>query len=85
MNTISSAGRLRGVQNGIWTLDMQLKSDIPLSVKLMSYYLRMYYALQMQIYFRCELLGHQAVDCSADGMAQVNLFLEEDFPDVGCS
>ncbi|XP_069194004.1 BUB3-interacting and GLEBS motif-containing protein ZNF207-like [Procambarus clarkii] len=76
MNSLSS-GTYSGVKTNIRTLGMRLRSDIPCSVQLLGYYVRVLYARQPRTCFRCGLLGHQAAGCTAD---PVNLFREEDFP-----
>ncbi|XP_069176206.1 uncharacterized protein [Procambarus clarkii] len=59
---------------------MRLRADIPSSVRLMGYNVRVFYARQPRTCYRCGLLGHQAADCSAPAVVPVNLFSEEDFP-----
>ncbi|XP_069173316.1 uncharacterized protein [Procambarus clarkii] len=59
---------------------MRLRSDIPSSVRLLGYYVRVFYARQPRTCFRCGLFGYQAAGCTADPVAPVNLFREEDFP-----
>lgn len=79
VNTHSS-GRYAGRRTNIHTLGMRLRSDIPSSVRLMGYYVRVYYAWQPRTCFRCGLLGYQAAGCTAATVAPINLFREEDFP-----
>ncbi|XP_069156665.1 uncharacterized protein [Procambarus clarkii] len=79
VNTLSS-GRYAGRRTNVRTLGMRLRSDIPSSVRLLGYYVRVYYARQPRTCFWCGLLGHQAAGCDAAPIAQVNLFREEDFP-----
>ncbi|XP_069173590.1 uncharacterized protein [Procambarus clarkii] len=79
VNVVSSSP-LKGVRTNIRTLGMRLREDIPSSVRLMGYNVRVFYAHQPRTCYRCGLLGHQAADCSAPAVAPVNLFSEEDFP-----
>nr|XP_045610535.1 uncharacterized protein LOC123765814 isoform X1 [Procambarus clarkii]XP_045610536.1 uncharacterized protein LOC123765814 isoform X1 [Procambarus clarkii]XP_045610537.1 uncharacterized protein LOC123765814 isoform X1 [Procambarus clarkii] len=79
MNSLSS-GTYSGVKTNIRTLGMRLRSDIPSSIRLLGYYVRVFYARQPRTCFRCGLLGHQAAGCTADPVAPVNVFREEDFP-----
>nr|XP_045622653.1 uncharacterized protein LOC123773164 [Procambarus clarkii] len=75
-----TSGRLRGVLNGIRTLEMKLRSGIPSSVRLMGYTFRAYYARQSQTCFHCGMSGHPAAGCSAGVVTLANLFREGDFP-----
>ncbi|XP_069159491.1 calphotin-like [Procambarus clarkii] len=59
---------------------MRLRSDTPSSVRLLGYYVRVFYARQPRTCFQCGQLGHQAAECSEVPAAPVNLFREEDFP-----
>ncbi|XP_069174332.1 uncharacterized protein [Procambarus clarkii] len=79
VNVVSSSP-LKGVRTNIRTLGMRLRADIPSSVRLMGFNVRVFYARQPRTCYRCGLLGHQAADCSAPPVAPVNLFSEEDFP-----
>ncbi|XP_069167579.1 uncharacterized protein [Procambarus clarkii] len=75
-----SSGKYAGKQTNVRTLGMRLRSDIPSSVRLLGYYVLVYYARQPHTCFRCGQLGHQAAGCSETPAAPVNLFREEDFP-----
>lgn len=75
-----------GFQRPEWHLARRLMSDIPSSVKLIVFYIPVYYARQPWTCFCCGLLGHQAVGCSAGVVDQMSLFRENLIPHPpGCS
>ena len=75
-------GPFKGLLNGVRTVKMIVKNNIPSSCTIRGHNISFMYSSQVRTCFKCGSVGHMLKDCNADFSENINIFDEKDFPDM---
>ena len=73
-------GPFEGLLNGVRTVKMKIRENIPSSCTIQGHNISFMYNGQVRTCFKCGLIGHMVKDCDVDISERVNIFDEDDFP-----
>ena len=79
-NNKFAVGPFKGLLNGVRTVKMWIRENIPSSCSIRGHNISFMYSGQVRTCFKCGLSGHMVKDCNVDTSERVNIFDEDDFP-----
>ena len=77
-----SVGPFEGLYNGVRTAKMRIRENIPSSCTISGHNVSFMYNGQVKTCFKCGLNGHLVKDCTTAISERVNIFDDDDFPEI---
>ena len=84
-NNRFSFGPFSGLLTGVRTVKMRIRENIPSSFTIRGHAVSIMYNGQVRTCYKCGLSGHLLKDCATESYDRVNIFSDEDFPEISSS